>query len=308
MRSALLALLLGGCLIVRTSEESPIEDPCPTTASDQLANARGPFVIAGDEIYFIGANETLSRVSVDGGTVAELTTTAVRAQWMDADATDIYWAGDYAIVRRPIAGGAASPIADGIDNVTALVVDDTSVLWASSTGLDRWTKADNKITRLDSASVILGLGSYDGVYYFSDTEAGAVRRAPPSQQVAAALFPTSLVVDDAGVYFFEATDASGGYAARLRLVPRGGGDVVTTASGLTAAWDLTADADHLYFAVSGGNKYRIKKVSRFGGTVRTLACGDLASPPVQIGQHGSYVFWTDGAKLHRTPKVVVRPD
>lgn len=308
MRSALLALLLGGCLIVRTSEELEIENPCPPTGPERLANARGPFTIADDTIYFIGANETLSRVSVDGGTVSELTTGAVRANRIDADATDLYWASDYAILRKPLSGGAAYAIADSVSNVTELFVDETSVVWASSTGLERWTKSDNKVTQLDSASPILGLGSYEGVYYFSDTQAGVVRRTPPAQQLATSLYPASLVVDEAGVYFFEATDATDGYAGRLRLVPRGGGNVVTTTDGLTAVMDLTADADYLYFAVSGGNTYRIKQVSRFGGRVRTLACGDIARPPVHVAHRGSFVYWADGAELLRTAKVVDRPD
>jgi hypothetical protein len=308
MRSALLALLLGGCLIVRTSEEAQIEPPCPDSGPQLLAFSRGPFVITDETIHFIGANETLSRIAVGGGRVSELTTGAVRASRIVADATDLYWASDYAIIRKPLAGGAARAIADGVSNVTELFVDDASVVWASSDGLDRWTKADNKVTRLDSASLILGVGSYDGVYYYSDTQAGVVRRTPPAQQLATSIHPASLVVDEAGVYFFEATDASDGYAGRLRLVPRGGGDVVTTADGLTAVMDLTADDNYLYFSVAGGNSYRIKQVSRFGGSVRTLACGDISRPPVLVAQHGSFVYWGDGAELSRAAKMVDRPN
>src|SRR5262245_41451656 len=59
-RCALCAVVLGGCLIVRATDD-PVEEPCPAVAPDVLADAHGPFVIT-DAIYFVGANGTLSKV------------------------------------------------------------------------------------------------------------------------------------------------------------------------------------------------------------------------------------------------------
>ena len=305
MRSALLALLLGGCLIVRTSEDTPVETPCPSVAPELLAEARGPFAIAGDTIYFIAANQTLSRVAVTGGTVSELTTTYVHASKMAADATDLYWADDNAIMRRALTGGLAYSLVEGEPNVTELLVDDRYVMWAGANGLAGWSKTAHNVSRIDIAPLVLGLGAYDGVYYYSDTHGSAVRRTLPVEKIADSLYPASLVVDEDGVYFFEATDTESGYAGRLRLVPRDGGEIVTLASRLNPVMDLTADDTNLYFVATGGNAYRIQQVPRAGGALHTLACGDTDRDPVFIANQGSFVYWADGRGLYRVEKAEI---
>ena len=96
MRSALLALLLGGCLVVRTHEEV-VEPPCPTTAPELLAPARGPFALGSEAIYFVGASGLLSRVGYGAGPIYELTTDQVRAWRIVNDGHDLYWLGDDAV-------------------------------------------------------------------------------------------------------------------------------------------------------------------------------------------------------------------
>jgi hypothetical protein len=297
MRIAACAVLLSGCLIARTMDE-PVEDPCPAGAPEALAAASGPFALA-DAIYFLGANGTLSRVSFDGGVVSELTTANDHASSMAVDASHIYWASDTAIVRKPLAGGAELSIANGYNALSELAVDDTSVVWASSGGLDRWSKVDQTVEHLDDGSLILGLGISDGIYYYSQTHANRVRRTPPLQDLAQARFPGPLVVDERGVYYYEAADPFIEYAGALRLVPRDGGEVVTTATGLSPVIDLASDDLNLYFATAYGVLYRIKEVSRFGGNVRTLACGPFHQQRLHIAVRDGVVFWVDGDQLYR---------
>jgi len=297
------AVLISGCLIVRADEEL-IEPPCPTTAPQLLADASGPFAIA-DAIYFIGTTGVLSRVPLDGGAISELTTDHVRADAIASDATDLYWASDDAIVRKPLDGGAPYAIAMGYLNVTKILVEDTGVVWASSTGIDRWSKLDQTITHLDDASFVLGLGVSDGVYYFSDTRANAVRRIPGGETIASARFPGALVVDERGVYFYEAGDPFTDYSGALRLVPRDGGEVVTTAEDLSIVIDLAADDTSLYFVAAYDQVYRIKHVSRFGGTVRTLACGKFEGQAIFLTVVDEFVYWSDGVALVRMDKTGV---
>jgi hypothetical protein len=302
MRSAALALLLGGCLIVRTNDEI-IEDPCPEGTSVLLADTSGPFVLAGDAIYFAGANGTLSRLPYGGdGTVSELTPEPIRAVHIAADATDVYWATEAAIMRKPIDGGAPFAIADGFTSVSELLVDDTSVVWASSTGLHRWRKVDETIENLDTSELILGLGVHDGVYYYSDTYGNRVRRGPPGTDLAAARFPGPLVVAEDGVYFYEAADAFVEYGGSLRLVPRDGGTVVTTADDLSIVYDLALDDTELFFATAYNREFRIKRVSRFGGTVATLACGEFREQSVFVATTPQHVYYSDGNGLFRIDK------
>lgn len=302
MRSVLLALpLLGGCLIVRTNEEV-VEDPCPTTQPELLAEIRGPFTLGPDWIYFIGSGGLLSRVGYGPGPIFELTTDQVNAWRMVTDATDLYWLSDDVIMRMPLAGGAAYPIASGYNNLTALTVDETSVVWASSTGVDRWTKADQTITNLDTANLVVGLATFQGITYYSDTSNNRVRRAPPIQDLATAHFPGPLHVDANGVYYFENGDPFAVYTGAIHLVPIDGGEPVTTADQLAPTLSLVADDNRLYFASAVSDEYRIKTVSRFGGTVTTLACGHYDGEMIYLDERAEYLYWSDNRGLYRLLK------
>lgn len=301
-----LPLLAGGCLIVRT-EEDVLEDPCPPEASERIADAAGPFVLA-DAIYFIGDNGTLSRLPYRGGPVSELTANFVSASQLAADDTHLYWIGDDTILRRPLAGGPISLVGASYENLTALVVDDTSVVWASSAGLDRWSKADGTVTHLDDATVILGLGAWQGVYYYSYTSGGVVRRSPPTTDVVSAHFPGPLVVDGAGIYFFEAGEPFVEYDGTIWLVPHGGGPAVPTATNLPPVFSLAADATHLYFTTVSDARYRIKRVSRLGGTVRTLACGPFLHEQIHVAASADFVYYADSGALYRIAKAALPDD
>lgn len=296
---ALCAVAIGGCLIVRTDEDV-IEDPCPPTPVYRLADAAGPFAIA-DAIYFTGANGTLSRLSFEGGPVSELTTDDVRASVLAADATDVYWASDGAIMRKPLAGGAPYSLADGYHETTALLADAASVVWASNTGLHRWDRSTQTVELLDTPSVVLGLARWGDTYYYSDTYGERVRKAPPATDLTAAHYPGPLVADDDGVYFYEAADPFVEYGGALRLVPRDGGSVVTTAANqsLVLALALEPDRDSLFFAATYGNEYRIKQVSRFGGVVRTLACGVFEQQQLYLAIAPPHIYFSDGRGLYR---------
>lgn len=284
------------------ADEQLIDDPCPPTQPVILADATGAFVLHGDMIYFVGATGVLSRVGVDGGAVSELSTDHARPIVMAADDTHLYWATDGTIIRMPIAGGAASQIALGYGDITHVVVDDTSVVWASSSGLERWTKADEAVTHLDDAREVLGLGAFEGVYYFSDHYAMALRRTPPAQTIADAMLPGPLVVDASGVYYYDIEDRYADHGGAIRLVPRDGGTPVTTASKISAIHDLAADATDLLFPSIYAAQYRIQQVSRFGGDVRTLACGFYRGQRMFIAVANEFVYWSDDTGLYRTGK------
>jgi hypothetical protein len=300
MRLVACAALLSGCLIVRV-EEDIVEDPCPTTEPQRLADTAGPFVVRGDSIYFIGANGTLSRTAIDGGPVSELTTQYIRATNIAADATDLYWATDDTIIHMT-ADGSLYTIAEGYAGITHLVVDDASVAWASSGGIDQWTKADETITHLDNASPLYGFGVSDGSYYFSNTHQNVVQRTPPTVTIAEAHSPGPLVVDAQGVYFYDVADPFAEHGGSIRLVPREGGAVVTTAEDISLVLDLASDEQNLYFVTFYATEYRIKQVSRFGGPVRTLACGSVMEHSVYIGVTADSVVWSDYSNLYRVPK------
>jgi hypothetical protein len=300
VRYALCAACLGGCLIVRATDDR-VPDPCPNSEPELLADANGAFVIT-DAIYFTGANGTLSRIELDGGPVTELTLDNTLATVLGADADYIYHTQRSDIVRRRFDGHDATTIASGFVSVTDIIVDDTSIVWSSTTGVDRWSKADGTIEHLDDGSLIAGLGAYGGKYYYSSTHNEAVRRAPPVEDLTTARYPGPLLVDDTGVTFYQVGEEFVDYAGTIDRVPHDGGALTTIARDLLPVTALVADATDLYFATGYAGLYRIQRVSRLGGDVTALACRPFQQQRIRIAVAGAYIYWTDGASLYRLPK------
>jgi hypothetical protein len=298
VRIAFCAALLGGCLIVRTTE-GELEEPCPEPEPEILAESGGPFVLGDDVIYFIGVSGTLAKVPIAGGQVSELTLERVRANALALDAGALYWAADASVIRYPLDGTPLYILADGFPGLTELVVDDTNVVWASTMGLDRWSKLDDTVSHLSDAIFILGLSAYDGLYYYSDTHGDSVRRAPPTQELAVAHLPGPLVVDEQGVYFYEVNDAFVLYAGAIRHMPRDGGAIETTLDDLYPVLDLAMDAEHLYYVTAYGVEYRVKQVSRSGGEPTTLACGPFRQERIFLAVENDHVYWSDSNRLYR---------
>jgi hypothetical protein len=297
MRAVALALLLGGCLIVRTSEAT-VEDVCPTVEPELMSYAVGPFAISVD-VYFISANGTLARLPYDGGVPVELTRNRLDAAELAVDADAVYWAANDAIVRQPFDGSSPSGIAVNQRYVTRLLVDDDSVVWAGSEGLLRWTKADQQVALLSESDQILGLDAANGMYFYTDARNGVVRRTPQDLLLANSSFPGPLTVTSGGVYFYELLDPVDDYAGALRLVPIDGGPLVTTANDLTVVLQMDSDDNDIYLATALENEYRIKRVSRFGGAPRTLACGRFEDRPIRHARTPQHVWWADGNALYR---------
>jgi hypothetical protein len=303
MRAAILTLLLGGCLVVRTYDER-IEDSCPDARPEQLARASGPLAIA-DAIYFVSENGTLARLPRDGGPVSELTLARTNATLLAADDTHLYWpTPEGTLVRMPRTGGTPSAIASEQFDVTALVVDAERVVWAAN-GLHAYDKATGDVDLLATGGPIFGLDAHDGSYYFSDAGASAVRRAsvPPMTprllDLAAATYPGPLAADSRAVYYYQAGDLGDEDGGAILLVPPTGGSPVPTAQDQLRILQLVTDENHVYFATIRYNQYRIKRVSRFGGPVTTLACGDYHQQALHLVHDGTSLLWSDMAAVYR---------
>jgi hypothetical protein len=304
------AVAISGCLIVRT-EDQQLEEPCPTTVPDVLAEATGPVLIADlpediaanrQLIYFVGANGILSSVSPAGSAPSELTSENPNATALAHDATNLYVATESgSIIQRPLDGSAPFTIAEGFLDITGIVIDDTNVVWAHSTGVDAWSKADGTVTHLADAEWVFALGASNGRYYFGDTVNSRVRRTGPLEDVVGAQVPGPLLLDDDHLYYVEEGAGLGEDTAAIRLIPRDGGTPIVTADKLPMVTALAADSMNLYFITQRNDLYRIQQVTKFGGTVRTLACGDDSHAHrlyLAVSRSG-VVYWTDGVGLSR---------
>ncbi len=167
----------------------------------------------------------------------------------------------------PIGGGAPVTVVSGESNPRGVVVDSTSIYWAT-----------------------LACAGDGGVC------AGAVRKAPldglPDGGAVSTLAsgqPLSLAVDAKSVYWTNAGTQANGYGdGSVMSVPIGGGTVVTLATGQNNPYGIAVDADTVFWTTLGGT---VMSVPIGGGAANTLASGQLF--PLAIARDPASVYWTD---------------
>ena len=296
MRSALAALLLGGCLVVKMHGE----EKCPTSEPEVVATGADAFAIAGDQIYYVRYHLALSRVATTGGAVTDLAPIVETLTFFAIDATTAYWVTAAGEVRTAsLSGGAPQPLASLMTQIAAFAVDDIGIEYAAD-GLYRRRHDDGAIEQLSPATVF-DIAAHGGRYFFTDPVAGSVRSAPPDTELVTALRPAWIVADDRAVFYYERGDPSADSAGTLRAIPVDGGEPVVLTDVANVALGLALDDDDLYFVTASGPDYAIHRVPRGGGDVTTLACGS-ASSNLFLGVDGNAVYWSDAGALFRLLK------
>src|SRR5262245_63137032 len=155
MRSAVLALLLGGCLIVKTYD---LEDKsCPKGAEPEfLTDSSGAMMLLGDLIYFTRTPNTISSMPKGGGRATDLAQIMLPPRFMVAHGNTLYWATDSAIEKAPVTGGMTETVLDTLTNVTALDVDDVGLVYVD-VNLYRLRHDDGTVETISDGAAIAGM-------------------------------------------------------------------------------------------------------------------------------------------------------
>jgi hypothetical protein len=298
----------------------------------------GPRIAIDDvNVYWTdGYAGNVQKVPLAGGTVTTLASGIVSAS-MALSPSGIYFstftgvANQDTVQRVPLAGGTPQVIASGLTEVGGIAVDGTSVYWSQV--FDYRTGFVQKAPL--EGGPVTGLASpVDGVYqpgslsvrggfvYWSDSNSGAIRRAPTSGATPPSAFITTnnksyaLTTDASNVYWTE-LDVNVAGQWLLRAAPLAGGAPTTLVA--SAALDanpgkFVSDGQYLYYTLLVGGfvydysatGYVIMKVPVGGGTPAKLVSRSegVNVYPTSLAVDGTSLYWGVGAGLTPTSGAV----
>ena len=232
---------------------------CPSGNAVVLASAQpSPAAIAVDATHVYWATAyTIMKAPIGGGTPTLLAAQGGGA--IALDTTDLYWTneGDATVAKLPIDGGTPTLLA--AEGGSLIAVDTTSVYWAT---------------------------------------AGSIRKVPigggvPTTLVAAQK-PTGIAVDTSSVYW--TTESS------LLKLPLGGGSTTTLSTSFGSPKGVTTDGKNVYWVTqpptggysgNGGGLGKVMKVPVSGGTATTLHSGTYR--PLAIAADADSAYWVNAA-------------
>lgn len=242
----------------------------------------------------------------------------------------VLWVTEQGLLRaRDIAGGPVATLATFDASWSILLVDQESAYYGTTTGIQKLSLAGGVPTLLAAAGVTAMALSATSLYFAEDDPianggnrptTAVIRRVPLSggsveDVTATDATVTSLVVDDAFVYWTTATQTSNSidkYGSVLRA-PLNGGTHEVLASNQASPQGIALDASSVYWC-SGGTfgvdnsmgDGAVRSVAKSGGSITELACG--LNNPARLVVTGGYVYWiTIGAGSVTAGKVGAVP-
>ncbi len=218
-----------------------------------------------------------------------------------SDGDEVYFLdyGGGTVRRVSVPGGGAdlvSVVQGGEAHFGGLAVDDTHVYFAMRGTGGVW-RAAKDTSDVDGAELVsmfdgsFGVAVDDSLVYFIDTSAGEIRRIAKSEVgqdttgtiVVEASNPTTLAVDDDGIYF-----AAGGAIRRADKLGSNQ-NVSTLATGQGNVWQLVVDSTDIYFTSSSSDA--VGRVSKTGGA--TSAHLSDTDQPWGIAADCSSIYWAE---------------
>jgi hypothetical protein len=242
---------------------------CRTVVAECVARAAGTEVCVGGELHACSEDAVTSRLvdSCPGATGAcarcrptQVVSGLMSPRAIALDTDSVYWiVANGTIAKAPKSGAGGMTMLGGVGgrSGTALALDETSIYVIGLSGPASVPRqGGGAATQLDAG---IASGSATG----------------------------ALILRGADLYWASPQFMPGSV---LKL-PRGGGTSTPIASGQGAIGDLAADADGVYWTVTGG----IAKASITGGDAIVLASGQ--APPRGITVHAGIVYWHAGGAI-----------
>jgi Collagen triple helix repeat (20 copies) len=182
------------------------------------------------------------------------------------------------------AGACVAPIASGELNVGSVVLDATSVYWATDTAILQRPLAGGAITKLASAVALRGSIAVDATHvYWAQSGIDSIGRVPIGGGAV-----TGGLIDDSSIVGPIAVDAARVYYGTsfggVSAVSLGGGNVVFGTQGFGTVTGIVPDASGVYVSASSG----VYRLTATGGYV------------TQYSINASYGVATDGASVYWT--------
>jgi hypothetical protein len=116
-----------------TVNPSVMTQSVSATAPTTIASATSPYGIAvyGGKLYWSDSGNIMV-LTIGGSTSASVLASSPSPQDIVVDSSGVYWIDSgSAVMMAPLAGGAATTIAQGQDNAVALATNSTSVFWVN---------------------------------------------------------------------------------------------------------------------------------------------------------------------------------
>lgn len=254
-----------------------------------------------------GGNNTVMKVSVDGGALTTLASGQIHPRNVVLDATHVYWTnnvpsdGAGTVMKVPLGGGASTTLAAGQESLFGLAVNATSVFWS-------YRGFPNSVRQMPLGGGAFVSSDMDqdgpqnmaadatGVYVVAD--GGMVIWVPLGGGVPTKLAPTdyskssrthSIALDATHVYW--TNDDT------VMKLPLGGGATITLATGQVPG-SLAVDGVNVYW-VNSELAGSVRKMPVGGGAVTTLASAKFAGA---LALDATSVYWSTGDAIMKAPK------
>jgi hypothetical protein len=229
--------------------------------------------------------------------------TLATVQWQGArvatDATNVYWTDSKAVMKAPMAGGAATTVAVASDQPLGIAIDATSVYWTDPFQVMKAPIAGGQPTTVAARTagwqwpqpaIAVGGANVFWINIDPDSLSGAVMTAPATGGAQTILVNEGTddpqqrhgwtVTADAASYYYW-------YDNAVMRAPALGGTPTQIASGQGLAVGMTVDATNVYWASSDG---AVVKAPIAGGTAVTIAWSQGSAAGIAVDAKS--VYWT----------------
>ena len=258
----------------------------------------------------IHQNGFVKKISLAGGSV---TTLAQARDWpgdLAVDALHLYWVegGDYygpiegygRLLKLPLTGGDPAPLADsGAGPLPVFASDGTHVYFANKWTIKKVPIEGGPVEQLAVGGFYVEDMVTDGLFvYWIQGPGSAILKVSvdggPVSVVAdgGSGPPGPLALDSTYVYWIDHWDT-------IRRAPKGGGAVVTLATGLPFLSGITVDGANIFFSEQDTGS--IQKMPVDGGDIVTLMTTDPFSW-IMLAFDQQYIFTIDQGQVWRVPK------
>lgn len=277
------------CSITAPSVAVCEQSRCVATLYDGPVIDPSHLALNSEAVYWSNLYEILT-APLQGGAVTTLVEKANGVLALAVDASSLYWAQmDGDLLKLPLGGGSPSTLASGpgLHAAIAIALSHESVYWAPRAVM-RVPLDGSPATTVASEEATALATDETNVYWMAS---GSVKKEPLMGGVITTLakgqfFGAALVVNRV-----DAVWASAGSMGTVDEVSLAGGVTKTLVPAQSYLDDVTADEEHVYWAIDSGSVSPIQAIPVGGGAARTVFSPRDGYIPSRILVDATSVYW-----------------